>query len=215
MRLGLVLVCAGKGKRLKKDKPILVINGKPLFYHAYKAFKNSKAIAQIVIVMRKEHIAKAAHLIKDKRVFYVEGGQYRRDSVFNGLCALNSDITHVLIHDGARPLVAKEVIDGVIKGFNKSNAVICALKARDTLKLVDADIVRDTIPREKIVSVQTPQGFKKDLILKAYNGLGREDFYDDAQLIERMGEKVLVVEGSTWNIKITYPQDVAFAKKVL
>ena len=215
MRLGLILVCAGKGRRLKKDKPVLAINGKPLFYHAYKAFKGIGTIVQIVIVMRKEHIAKAARLINDKRVFYVEGGQYRRDSVLNGLCALNSDITHVLIHDGARPLVTKEVINGVIKGFNKSNAVICALKARDTLKLVDGDMVKDTIPRENIVSVQTPQGFKKDLILKAYRGLGREDFYDDAQLVERMGEKVLVVEGSMRNIKITYPQDVAFAKKVL
>jgi len=215
MKLGLILVCAGRGKRLKKDKPVLAINGKPLFYHAYKAFKGVKVITQIVMVMRKEHIKKAAALIQDKRLVYVEGGQYRRDSVLNGLCALSSNITHVLIHDGARPLVTKEVINGVIKGFNRSNAVICALKARDTLKFVDGDIVKDTIPREKIVSVQTPQGFKKDLILKAYNGLGREDFYDDAQLVERMGEKVLVVEGSMRNIKITYPQDIEFAKKVL
>jgi 2-C-methyl-D-erythritol 4-phosphate cytidylyltransferase len=215
MKLGLVLVCAGRGKRLKRDKPVLPIAGKPLFYHAYSAFKDIKAIEQIVIVMRHEHIKKSARLIDDARVWYVEGGEFRRDSVLNGLYALDKKITHVLIHDGARPLVTKMVIGNVISGLKTYNAVICAVKARDTLKRVKGQLVKETVKREDIVGVQTPQGFKKDLILKAYEKSGREDFYDDAQLVERMGGKVLVVEGSTRNIKITYPEDIKFAKTLL
>jgi 2-C-methyl-D-erythritol 4-phosphate cytidylyltransferase len=215
MKLGLILVCAGKGTRLKKDKPVLSFNGKPLFYHTYRAFKDIKNIVQIVFVMRNEHIKKAARLVDDVRAWYVEGGEYRRDSVMNGLYALNSDITHVLIHDGARPLVTRKVITNVIFGLKKQDAVICALKARDTLKRVSGDLVEETMRREDVVSVQTPQGFKKDLIIKAYETLSREDFYDDAQLLEKMGKKVLVVDGDTRNIKITYPQDVEFAKRFL
>jgi len=215
MKLGLVLVCAGKGTRLKKDKPVLLINGKPLFYHTYRAFKGIKDIAQIVFVMRGEHIKKAARLINDERAWYVEGGEFRRDSVMNGLYTLNEDITHVLIHDGARPLVTPKVITDVIAGLKKYDGVICALKARDTLKRVSGELVKETIKREEIVSVQTPQGFKKDVIMKAYETLSREDFYDDAQLLEKMGKKVGVVDGDTRNIKITYPQDIEFAKRIL
>jgi len=215
MKLGLVLVCAGRGKRLKQDKPVLLINGEPLFYHAYRAFKNVKSISEIAMVMRKEHIQKAAHLIDDRRVIYVRGGQFRRDSVLNGLYALSGNITHVLIHDGARPLVTSAVVNNVIKGLKKHDAVICALKARDTLKRVGTDMVKETIKREDIVNVQTPQGFKKDLIMKAYKRLGRKDFYDDAQLVEKLGKKVKVVEGDIKNIKITYPQDIEFAEKLM
>ena len=212
MKLGLILVCAGKGKRLKADKPVLQIAGKPLFYHAYSAFKGVKAIEQIVMVMRPEHIKKAARLIDDMRVWYTQGGEFRRDSVLNGLYALDEKITHVLIHDGARPLVTKTVVDNVINGLKTHNAVICAVKARDTLKRVEGKFVKEIVKREDIVGVQTPQGFKKDLILNAYEKLGREDFYDDAQLVEKMGRKVLVVDGDIRNIKITYPEDIEFAK---
>jgi len=215
MKLGLVLVCAGKGKRLKVDKPVLQIAGKPLFYHTYNAFKSVKAIEQIVMVMRSEHIKKAATLIDDTRIWYVEGGEFRRDSVLNGLYALDKKITHVLIHDGARPLVTRMVIDNVINGLKKHNAVICAVKARDTLKRVEGKFVKEIVKREDIVGVQTPQGFKKDLILNAYEKSGREDFYDDAQLVEKMGGKVLVVDGDIRNIKITYPEDVELAEKLI
>ncbi len=215
MRLALVLVCAGKGKRLKRDKPVLSIHGKPLFYHAYRAFKNILAIKQIVMVMRQEHIKPAARLVDDARVCFVPGGEFRRDSVLNGLYALDENITHVLIHDGARPLVTKRVIDGLIVGLKQHNAVICALVARDTLKIVKGDRVERTMARENIVSVQTPQGFRKELIFKAYKNLKRADFYDDAQLVERLGEPVLVVEGDMRNIKITYPGDIEFAKMFL
>lgn len=215
MKLGLILVCAGKGSRLKKDKPVLKIKGKPLFYHAYAVFKKINAIKQIVIVMRLEHIKIAGRLIRDRRVWFVEGGEHRSDSVLNGLTALNENITHVLIHDGARPLVTKGTIGRVIAGLKKQSAVICALKARDTLKAVEGNMVKETIKRDRIISVQTPQGFKKTLIFKAYREFAGQDCYDDAQLVESMGEKVCVVDGDIRNIKITYPQDVEFAEMFL
>jgi len=209
------LVCAGKGTRLKKDKPVLKIKGKPLFYHAYKAFKGVRAVRQIVMVMRLEHIKAAGKMIHDKRLWFVQGGKRRGDSVLNGLMALDESITHVLIHDGARPLITKKVIDAVISGLKKHPAVICALRARDTLKKVEKDKVSETIRRDNIISVQTPQGFKKELILRAYREFAGQDHYDDAQMVEKIGAKVAVVEGDTRNIKVTYPQDIELAKKLL
>lgn len=212
--IGVVIVCAGAGKRLGVDKAAIKLKGKPLFYHTYKLFRDISAIAQIVIVLRKKNFSLARKLIKDKKVSLVEGGRRRQDSVFSGLSRLDKNIGYVLIHDGARPFTPRAVITEMLKNVKKYPAVICAVKSRDTLKKVCGNFVKNTLDRNDIVMVQTPQAFKKSLILDAYKKFNHRNTFDDAQLFEFMKKKVKVVDGSYLNMKITYPHDMILAKAI-
>ena len=214
-KVGAVIVCAGKGKRLKGiDKSILSLGGKPLFFHAVNLFARLKEIKEVVLVIRKKHFLLAKRILKSKKVRLVQGGVRRRDSVYNGITALSKDISHVLIHDGARPFLSGEVAKRIIKELKKYPAVICGIPAKDTLKKISAGLVKETLKRSDVYYIQTPQGFKKEDILAAYKRVKR-DVTDDAQLFESVGKKVKIVEGSSLNIKITYPEDVVLARKFL
>jgi 2-C-methyl-D-erythritol 4-phosphate cytidylyltransferase len=208
MKIGVVLVCAGIGKRFgKADKAVAKLSAKPLFLHALKKFLDIKAVSQVALVMRTKNFSVANRYARDKRIVLVEGGKERQDSVQNGLLALDKKITHVLIHDGARPFVDKATILRVINALKKGSAVICAVSAKDTIKTTRGGVVRSTLDRNQLVCVQTPQGFKKELIEKGYKKL-RKKVFDDAQVIELMGKKVKVVKGSEDNIKVTYAKDL-------
>ena len=209
MKIGVVLVCAGVGKRFgKRDKAITKLSAKPLFLHALKTLLGIKAVSQVALVMRAKNFSVANRYARDKRIVLVQGGKQRQDSVQNGLCALDKKITHVLIHDGARPFVDKATILRVINGLKKHPAVICAVAARDTIKVIKSETVSSTLDRNQLVCVQTPQGFKKDLIVKGYKKLKKRKVFDDAQVVELMGKKVKVVCGSEDNIKVTYAKDL-------
>lgn len=213
--VAVIIVCAGFGKRLGRnnDKPVVALKGKPLFLCTLEKFLAFKQFRQIVLVLRREHISYAKKLISDKRVTFVQGGKERYNSVYNGLKTLNSDIEYVLIHDGGRPLVSKKVITTMIKELRSYPAVITAIAATDTVKLVKNNQVKQTLKREEIFLVQTPQGFKKELILKAYENI--KPVYDDSQLLEAIGVPVKVILGDRWNIKITYPEDLVVAASLL
>ena len=213
MNIGVVIACAGEGKRLGKDKSILSLKGKPLFWYAVNTFQKIRKIKQIVLVLKKKHFKLAKKLIKNKKVSLVKGGREREDSVYNGLFNLKKDIDYVLIHDGARPFVSKELILRIIKNLRKYSAVICGIKTRDTLKIVEGGFVKKTLKRENIYLIQTPQGFKKNLILSAYKSK-KKKIYDDAQSLEIMGKKIKIVEGDIFNFKITYPEDLYLAKVI-
>jgi len=213
--VGVVIVCAGKGKRLGQDKAAIGLKGKPLFFRTYEIFKNIKQIKQIVIVLRKKHLRQAKKLINDKRVIFCEGGRERKDSVLNGIFALDESINYLLIHDGARPFTPKNVIVSIIKELKRNPAVICGIKSKDTLKLANKDFVVKTLDRNNIFLIQTPQGFKKDIIVKAYRNLKTKKVFDDAGLVELSGKKVKIVEGSPVNIKITYPEDISLARALI
>jgi 2-C-methyl-D-erythritol 4-phosphate cytidylyltransferase len=214
MNIAVIVVCAGEGKRLGKiEKPLLTFKGKPLFYHSVNVFIGIKNIKQIILVLKKNHFRLAKKLIRNKKVSFVEGGKERKDSVYNGLCALEKDIDYVLIHDGARPFVKKELVLKIIDSLRKYPAVICGIKVRDTLKIVKNGYVSYTLKRDDVYLIQTPQGFKKELILSAYR-LRNRKFYDDAQLLEIDKKRIKVVEGDIFNFKITYPQDILLAKIV-
>lgn len=207
--VGVVIVCAGRGKRLgKQDKAVLSLDGKPLFYHSVDLFGKIKEINQIVLVLKKKNFSLAKKVINDKKIILVAGGKQRKDSVYNGLRALSKDIEYVLVHDGARPFVKKDLVLRVLEALKRNHAVICGIPAVDTLKYIDGSYVNHTLNRGKIVCAQTPQGFKKDLLLEAYAKLGKKKAFDDAQAVEYLGGKVKVVKGDRGNIKITYPQDV-------
>ena len=161
--------------------------------------------------LRQEHFAKPIHI--------VEGGEHRQQSVGNALAALKAakeDI--ILVHDAVRPFVDAEIIGNVIEGAEKRGAAIAAIPAFDTIKQVDRTsegaVVNATIPREHIVLVQTPQGFRYHVLKKAFDEAERDGFVgtDEASIVERSGHEVSVVMGSRRNIKITTPDDLDLAE---
>lgn len=225
--VGAVIVSAGSGKRLARgDKAVLNLAGKPLFYRALEVFCSVKAIKEIVLVLRKDNFPLAKKFIsskgcKGKRIILVEGGAKRADSVFKGLSALREETDNVLIHDGARPFVSKKLIFNILKELKKYPAVTCGLKCPDTLKLVKQGVIKKTLDRDSVYFIQTPQAFRKKLILKAYKGLKERKpvptaarFTDDAQILEALGKPVRVVAGDILNFKVTYPEDLDLARKL-
>ncbi|MBP7088693.1 MAG: 2-C-methyl-D-erythritol 4-phosphate cytidylyltransferase [Candidatus Omnitrophica bacterium] len=214
-KVGVIIVCAGEGKRLGKiDKARLKLNGLLLFQYAVGIFLKIRPIKQVVLVLRKKDFSLAKRKIKDSRVIIVQGGKQRKDSVQNGLAALAKDINYVLIHDGARPFVSIRQINIILKELKIFPAVICGLESPDTLKIVKKEYVQKTIDRENIFLIQTPQGFKKTLLIKAYKKFRERNFTDDAQLLELLGQPIRLVPGEIANFKITYPQDIRLARAI-
>ena len=219
-KVGVVIVSAGKGKRLiKGDKATLRLSDKPLFCKALSTFKSIKGVEEIVLVLRKENFPLAKRHIKSKNIILAEGGAKRADSVSKGLSALSKDIEYVLIHDAARPFVTKKIILNMLKELKKYPAVICGLRCPDTLKLVRKSLVEKTLSREDVYLIQTPQGFRRKIIVSAYQRFrgknlvrSKTGLTDDAQMLEIIGKKVKVIPGELSNFKITYPQDLKLAK---
>jgi 2-C-methyl-D-erythritol 4-phosphate cytidylyltransferase len=156
------------------------------------------------------------------KVDMVEGGEHRQESVANALSKLNADANDiVLVHDAVRPFVDDEIISNVVREVQKHGAAIAALPAVDTIKQVDRTsegaIITSTIPRERVVQAQTPQGFRYGLMKKAFDSAIADGFIgtDEASLVERIGESVSVVMGSARNIKITTPADLELAEFLL
>lgn len=214
MKTAIIIVAAGKGKRLGTDKAILPINGKPLFYYSCCLALKLKEISRVVLVINPKHFKLAKKLFGSK-ISLTKGGKERSDSVVNGLKLLNPDITHVLIHDAARPFTDQETLKKILQALKTNPAVVCGIFAQDTVKLVKNNTIIQTLPRSEIFLAQTPQGFEKKLLIKAYADLNNTVVTDDAQAVQLLGEKIKVVEGNRNNLKITYKEDTRLAKALL
>ncbi len=221
---------AKKGKKAQlPTKQFAELGGVPILVHTLRKFLQSPQVAEIFLALRKpeaeqfklqlERELKAAGAGGKKQVQIVEGGEHRQQSVANALAqvkAVADDI--VLVHDAVRPFVDNDIIASVIAGAQKHGAVIAGVPAVDTIKQVDRTaggaIVASTIPRERVVQAQTPQGFRYDVIKKAFDEAEAAGFLgtDEASLVERMGHNVAVVMGSPKNIKITTPDDLELAE---
>ncbi|MBO3445448.1 2-C-methyl-D-erythritol 4-phosphate cytidylyltransferase [Clostridium sp. CCUG 7971] len=221
---GVVIVAAGKGSRMKMDinKQFIKLNEKEIVAYTIEKFYNHRNIQDIVVVVREEesNILKKEILEKYnfKNIKIAFGGKERQDSVYNGLKMLDKDCKNVLVHDGARPFVSKEIIDNSIDAAKKYNAVVVGVPVKDTIKIVnkDNDIV-DTPNRSVLWAVQTPQTFNYEILMKAYENAFESEFYgtDDAMLVERIGYKVKMIEGSYNNIKVTTPEDINMGIQIL
>src|SRR5690349_4379703 len=233
MKVIAIIPAAGLGTRMvppgKKGVPskqFFEINGTPILIHTIRVFSRNQQVTDIVVALRKNEMEQfGRRLEKEKlaaKVRLVEGGEHRQDSVANALSSLKSapsDI--VLVHDAVRPFVDDEIIANVIHEVEKHGAAIAGLPAIDTIKQVEraaeGAIITSTIPRERVVQAQTPQGFRYELIKRAFDSAKADGFTgtDEASLVERLGEDVWVVMGSTRNIKITTPADLELAEFLL
>jgi 2-C-methyl-D-erythritol 4-phosphate cytidylyltransferase len=211
------------GKRAHLSKQFFEIDGAPILTHTLRVFARNQQISHIMVALRGNEIERfARQLEKDRlgaKVGLVEGGEHRQESVANALASLKAaedDI--VLVHDAVRPFVDDEVIANVIRGVEKHGAAIAGLPAVDTIKQVNRTaedaIITSTIPRERVVQAQTPQGFRYQLIRRAFESAAADGFVgtDEASLVERLGVDVWVVMGSARNIKITTPADLQLAE---
>lgn len=216
-----IVLAAGKGVRFKSkiSKPLSEINAKPVIIHCLGAFGRHPYIRDIVVVANPSNIKKITGKIKQYRIGKVSrivlGGRQRQDSVYCGLKAIAPRTGLVLIHDGVRPFVDKRTISLAIKEAGKYGAAIAGVPVKATIKRVNGKgTVSRTIDRDGLWEIQTPQVFKKSLILRAYREFGNTNVTDDASLVEKLGVPVKMVMGSYFNIKVTTPEDIAFAKAI-
>ena len=216
MNAACIIVAAGKSRRYgsKELKQFVSLRGKPLFLWSVLAFKKIREFSQIIVVVPAERVKSLLELEKKYGIEVVAGGKERHDSVFNGVKKLNENITLVAIHDAARPLVSGNLIISALQAAKKYGASVVAVKARDTIKIVErkTGVVRKTIPRDEVWLAQTPQVFSRKIINRLYNNLVETQVTDDSQLAERLGIKVRIVEGSYSNIKVTDRADLETAQ---
>ncbi|MBN1643381.1 MAG: 2-C-methyl-D-erythritol 4-phosphate cytidylyltransferase [Dehalococcoidales bacterium] len=214
--VGAVIVGAGRSKRMGDvDKIFAPLAGQPVLLRVLQPFIECPAVDRIVVVLNGRNYDEGKELIDaqnwEKEVAVCTGGRRRQDSVLKGLKHLGV-CDYVVIHDGARPLVTIDLIERGLKAAKETGAAVAALPATDTIKLAHKDMASLwTLPRGSLWTIQTPQVFQYDLLMKAYRE-AEEDVTDDAQLIELTGGKVKLYTGAYDNIKITTPDDMAIAE---
>jgi 2-C-methyl-D-erythritol 4-phosphate cytidylyltransferase len=219
MSIEAIVACAGRGKRLRKNtiKPLVDLAGAPIFVHTIRALSRSPLINKIILVVKRERMARFAELVRKYRLKKIKavipGGKTRSQSVKNGLKLLDKKTRLVVIHDGVRPFVDQQLIDKTIKEAARCGAAIVAVPVSPTIHKVNPARleVEAVLDRRQLWEVQTPQVFKKEIILKAYKKF-KGPASDDATLVNRMGRKVKVVRGTFRNIKITTPEDLELAR---
>lgn len=225
-RISALILAGGKGVRMSAEqkKQYLNLAGRPILQHTLETFATCSAVHDVLLVVPgKDYFFCLNTILRplglDTRVELVCGGKERQNSVLNGLEALadrvdNTKKNIVLIHDGVRPFADHLLMERCILGAVRHRACVPALPVSDTIKQGDGGgFVRSTVNRENLFQVQTPQAFDLDLILKAHRKAAETGALatDDGALVEQMGEKVFITEGSRTNIKITAPVDLELA----
>ncbi len=220
--VGVILVAAGQGTRLGGDtlKQYLPLAGVPVVLRALRPFTAHPEVGQVVLVLPAADAARPPGFLVElvgPALVLAAGGEERRDSVAAGLAALGPECTVVLVHDAARPLVDRGVIDAVIRRARAGEGAVAAVPLGDTLKEAEANDptrVARTVPRDRLWRAQTPQGFPRELLARAYAtaGSGGAGATDDAMLVEACGGIVRLVPDSPRNLKITTADDLALAE---
>jgi 2-C-methyl-D-erythritol 4-phosphate cytidylyltransferase len=220
---------SGKGKKATPSKQFTELGGTPVLIHTLGKFAASPDVTEIYVALRKieigsfrKRLEKEAPDILQKEVTFVEGGEHRQHSVANALAAVSASSDDIiLVHDAVRPFVTQEIIHSVISAAQKHGAAIAGLPAVDTVKQVERTaqgaVIIATLPRERVVMAQTPQGFRYHVLKKAFDEATADGFSgtDEASLVERSGHQVAVVMGSPRNIKITTSADLELAEYYL
>ena len=215
-----IVPAGGSGTRMGGTVPkqFQSLKGKPILYHTIKTLQNCETISEIILVVpEKEYETANIDWLRKLEIVkkVVIGGEKRQDSVYNGFCEVSQDSEIVLVHDGVRPFLSQKMIADSIDAAREYGAAITAIPVHDTIKRVDTSgLVSQTIDREGLWRVQTPQAFRYSLLLDAFNKAKSENFYgtDEGALIEHLGEPVKIVEGLEQNIKITRPEDLELSK---
>lgn len=218
MKYALLIPAAGRGERLGDVTPkaFVVVNGRPLLWWSLSAFANDLRLAQVVIAVPAEIEREVASVLSghtlEFKISVVRGGKSRQDSVGNALASVTEDVEYILVHDAARPLVSREVIENVLMGLEKCVAVVPGIEVIDTIKRVDSEnTVIETLNRRELFAVQTPQGVQAKVFREAHRIARRDNVQctDDVALIEHFGlGEVHLVRGDLNNLKLTHPHEI-------
>jgi 2-C-methyl-D-erythritol 4-phosphate cytidylyltransferase len=218
-KVGAIIAAAGESRRMGGiDKIFAPLGGRPALSYVLDAFEKCQPVSQIIVVVSKNNVARCRELIAEKKyakpIEVCAGGRRRQDSVAAGLNELKG-CDWVVIHDGARPLVTKELIERGLAAAKETGAAVAAVPVTDTIKTAGEDrVVLETPLRQNLWAVQTPQVFGYDLILKAYQK-AKDEVTDDASLVEALGNRVKLYMGAYDNIKITTANDLLVAEALL
>lgn len=223
-KIGIVIAAAGVGKRMGKDVPkqFLNIGGQPVIAKTYKAFADCQMVDSIYVVTGEEYMEKCKNIMVPylnqnqlgKFAGIVSGGAERQDSIYRALQAIKAQglgVDYVLVHDAARPFVTREIIENTIKAAVEYDAAIVCVKPKDTIRTS-----KETLDRNRLMIVQTPQGFNFEKIFKAYELAEEQGFLgtDDASVAELINLRPAIVEGEYSNIKITTPEDLPVETRI-
>jgi 2-C-methyl-D-erythritol 4-phosphate cytidylyltransferase len=215
-----IIVAAGSSERMGFDKLFALVSGQPVIAHTIAAFENTKCVDEIILVGRADSLAELRKLIgqPSKVKHIIEGGAERSDSVRSGLDHVDSKSDFVAVHDAARPMITPEKIERVLEAARKNGAATLAEPINDTLKRVDADLaVKESVDRDGVYGMQTPQVFEKKLLEKAYDAVAKKKISvtDEVSAVELLGHKIVLVPNYDFNFKVTYPRDLPLAEFVL
>jgi len=218
-----ILPAAGSSRRFHDKhykKPFAPLGGRAVWLHSAERFLNRQDVKQVIVVVadedREEFNRKFGANIAILGIEVCSGGAERSDSVQNALAMVKDEIELVAVHDAARPCLADKWIDAVFAAAAKDGAAILAVPVPGTLKQVDGNKrIEKTIDRTNLWEAQTPQVFRRELLEKAYAARAGQAATDDAHLVEQLGQRVTVVEGSRLNLKITTRDDLKLAEQVL
>jgi len=221
MYITAIVLAAGRGLRFKAKsfKPLVKINSKPIIIYSLKIISSHPRIKEIIVVVNTANSADIIRQIKKYRIKKIKGvvlgGRRRQDSVRHGLGAMASRTDLVLIHDGVRPFINGHYVSSLIREANRFGAAILGVPVKATIKTArKLNLIDKTLKRDSLWEIQTPQVFRKDLILEAYKKFKDTEVTDDAALVEKLSAKVKIVKGSYNNIKITTAEDLIFAEAI-
>jgi 2-C-methyl-D-erythritol 4-phosphate cytidylyltransferase len=221
-KFAVILAAAGKSSRFKDKnykKPFAPLDNRAVWLHSAEKFLNRNDVAQTILVIspddREYFMSKFGANVAILGVEVVDGGTERADSIQKALEKLKPATDFVAVHDAARPCLADEWISEIFAAAEKSGAAIPAIPVGGTLKRVSTGTIVETVSREGLWEAQTPQVFRRELLVKAYAQRGGLAATDDAQLVERIGQKVAIVPGSSINLKITTREDLRLAEQAL
>ncbi len=218
MRVSAIVVAAGKGQRMNADqnKVFMPLAGHAVLTYCLRIFDKLDKINEIICVHAAGEAAAIEQCIAEANiqtpVLTVQGGQLRQQSVLNGLALVNSNNDYVVIHDGARPLLTLPLVQNLLAEVQKAGAVIPVIPVKDTIKRINNNTVIETLPRQELFAVQTPQAFHKELLSGLDGDIGL--ITDEASFVERC-HSVAVVAGDVRNIKITTPEDLWLAEAIV
>lgn len=204
-----IIVASGSSRRMGFDKLAALIDGNPVLWHSVRAFSSNSSITQVVVVTPPERFEWLSDL--GEKLHRVDGGKERPDSVNAGLAALNPDITHVAIHDGARPLVSPQSITATFEAAQKTGAAALARRITETLKRSSPEgVTTESVSRENLWIMETPQIFSRALIKQAYQQVASGDaqITDEVSALQLLGQGTTLVENAQPNPKITVQADL-------
>jgi len=222
MKVGAIIPAAGRGKRIGAlvPKQFLEIQGKPLLHHTLTVFTSCKLIDYVVLVMPRTDVDEMGEDWLNKYEIVrkvVVGGEQRQDSVYNGFNSLEEGTDIVVVHDGVRPFTTPQMITATVEAAQQHGAAITAIPVSDTVKQAADGFVKQTVPRDGLWRVQTPQAFQCGLLQQAFKKAKKDSYYgtDEGSLVEYLGERVKIVPGSELNIKITRKEDLVLGESLL